>query len=237
MLELRRFFAILSFIVFGVILIIGCGDSTGGGKYSIWVEFSYPTFWITEDGDIDSSTFEITGEDVTDAKVTVTNVDTEETIELEWNEPYEPRSKLYERGSYYPSENFNHEPGERVSVKIEIGDDTITGGSTITPDEPTFTELSAEGSTPPVTVSWSIDQGENEVSHIMIILSGGGGSIMDIIPSSQTSYEFTSSHITASGTYYMSIRGINMMTLSGAKSGSLCFVTAGYGTSTSFVVD
>lgn len=206
--------------------LISCGMTHVSSGYGVYGENSYPSYFIT-DGDVDySNPFNpMTGTDVTDATVVVSNETTGVSTTLAWV----PASGNMKRGSYggYQQELL-HDAGERISVRIEAGDDIVTGGPTVTPNSNVTLVAPAHNSfvTLPTTISWTVTSGTYPATHAFVTVQAIDGSVgyLTVVPISQTSFQLTSEHISTPGTYWVTVWPINRMDLTGAKEGSVSYV-------------
>lgn len=203
----------------GVIFLVSC-STTGGGGGGIFVigSFSWPQFALFRDGSINFSNpvSSITGEAISGATVTVSNETTGASATLTYRG----------NGGYSVSNIFPHVAGESVSVNITTTDETITGGPTVTPD-PIYSNLSPYMfATLPFTASWEVTQGSFEATHTRFIISSSTEGYQAVVPNSQTSIQITSAEVSA-GNYAIMAFGVNPMNLSGAASGSICYVGGG----------
>ena len=190
--------------------------------------YSYPTIYITDGGSNFSNPYDpVTGTNITNATVTVSN----ETTGVSTTAAYVAASP---RGYYKPTANFSHNPGERVSLTVITTNETITGSPTVTPD-PVYSSLSPTSgatATLPFTISWDVTQGTYEASHTWVWINDASGSsaeaknYQEIVPISTKSLQITSAEVQA-GIYTIGVFGVNTMTISRAKSGSIVYVDGG----------
>jgi hypothetical protein len=213
----------------GFLLISCCARTVQGPigfRLSVYSEFSFPSIFLT-DGDVDySNPFNpMTGTDVTGATVVVSNETTGVSTTLTWV----PASGNMQRGSYggYQQE-LPHDAGESVSLRIEAGEDVVTGGPTITPNSSAALVTPAHNSfvTLPTTISWTIITNTFPATHAFVTVQAQDGSVgyLTVVPINQTSFELTSEHISAPGIYWVTVWPINQMNLTDAKNGSVGYV-------------
>ncbi len=209
----------------GGLFLVSCGTSGGGGgsPYSVLGGLSLSNegsgIEIVKNGKVDISDFDmpITGEVVSTAIVTLTN-DTTGTSEVM---PF-----LTSENAYVVPSSFSMKEGDRVSVRIEIDGDTITGDSTLIPN-PSYSNLGPTVATLPFTASWEVSNTSFEASQTLFIIDevdpGTEGHVA-IMPISLTSIQITSAEVSA-GYYGMLVLGVNPMNLSGAATGSIIYTT------------
>jgi hypothetical protein len=210
-------------------LLVSCAMThVSSSRYGVYGENSFPSYFVT-DGEVDySNPFNpMTGTDVTNATVVVSNETTGVSTTLTWV----PASGNMQRGSYggYQQE-LPHDAGESVSVRIEAGEDVITGGPTVTPNS-TVT-LTAPGnnmtyySNIPISVEWTVALGTYPATHCFVTIQAIDGSIgyLTVVPLDQLSYALAPEHFSTLGTYWVTVWPINVMELNGAKEGSVAYV-------------
>jgi|GEM_PF-3982910 len=207
-------------------VIVSCGGSTGGGGSNIsvlGVTSGSPYVWVMENGSINFANIAtpISGTAITDATVTLTNETQGTSLNL-------PHSTIPGRYASTAGGAFSA-AGDKLALEIETTDATITGSPTEVPN-PSYTNGSpAFGATRPFTLSWEVGyQGSttHEATHtyILIVNSSGQG-YQRVIPISQTSVTITSAEVATAGSYWLSITGVNSMPLTGAKDGSVVYVS------------
>ena len=217
----------------GSLFLISCGTGGdgGGSPYSVLGVMSTDTtglglraIWIVKNGKVDFSNYDqpITGESwVTDATVTISN----ETLGTSEVVPF----TTYYGAGYFVSPTFPIIEGNRISVRIEIDSDTITGDSTLVPN-PIYYNLGPAVATLPFTASWEVIHPipSYEASQTAFDIVGQttdeGHAV--IIPISQTSIQLTSA-LLSPGQYEMGVMGGNPMNLHGAASGSIIYAVGG----------
>ncbi len=214
----------------GSLFLFSCGTGGGGGggsAYSVLGVLSgiqsslYRRIAICKDGSVDLTNhfMPITGEVVSTATVTVTN-DTIGTSEA--------ASFSLAYNAYIVPNSFLMREGDRVSVRIEIDGDTITGDSTLIPN-PFYSNLGPGGIQPfPYTASWTVSNTSFEASQtwfsILNMVTPEGFDA--IVPIGTLSVAVPSSEVSA-GQYYISVMGGNPMNLNGAASGSVIYTVGG----------
>lgn len=208
-----------------VLFLTSCATVAGGGGRGVFAQFSFPFVYIT-DGELNfsDSLNPITGSDVKDATVTARNVTTDTSMILSY-------TSATPRGFYTSSSNFSHNPGEQVSLDIQIDDETITGSPTITPDA-VYSNLSPVSSSTvslPFTISWNGAQQTFDASHTWVILfdsTDNTNNFQVVVPFSQTSVDIDSSMIDP-GSFSIQVFGVNEMTFTGAHSSSVGYIDGG----------
>jgi hypothetical protein len=228
--KIRNLVLFAVMVSLGSLFLISCGTGGdgGGSPYSVLGIMTTDTtsiglraIWIVKNGKIDFSNYDqpITGESwVTDATVTISNetLGTSEVVPFDY-------------GGYFVSPTFPIIEGNRISVRIEIDSDTITGDSTLVPN-PIYYNLGPAVATLPFTASWEVAylppsyEASQTAFEIMGQTTDEGCAV--IIPISQTSIQLTSA-LLSPGQYEMMVMGGNPMNLSGAASGSIIYAVGG----------
>lgn len=226
--SLAVFFALLGTLALqggGCLTPVGEGGSDPGRLVLIAGYFSFPIIYVTESG---SSNFSnvlnpVSGTDITNATVEVTNVTTNVTTTCAHTKPTAPATN----GHYTVAKDFPHTSGQKISLQVTSGSAVIKGSATTTSNQ-TYSNFSPSSGTVtrPFTISWQTGTVTQEASHTWVFLNHSSDvskSYQVVVPLSQKSIEVTDKHIGA-GTYFMSVFGINSMALSGAKSGSFIYI-------------
>jgi len=226
--KLALYLALLAFVCLSTVaLIAGCEVVVApqGEVYIIIGWFSFPVIYITDGSANFSNPWNpVTGTSVTNATVIVSNETTGVTREAVYSAA---------NGYYTPAQELLHSAGQSVSLSIKTTSETVTGSATTTPD-PVYANLSPASNataTLPFTVSWEVTQGTYEATHSWLSVRGTTtaetNNYQVVVPRSQKSVTLTSSQIAAGSNYYISVFGVNVMSLSGAKSGSVVYVGGG----------
>ena len=227
--KLALYLALLAFVCLSTVaLIAGCEVVVApqGEVYIIIGWFSFPVIYITDGSANFSNPWNpVTGTSVTNATVIVSNETTGVTREAVYSAA---------NGYYTPAQELLHSAGQSVSLSIRTTSESITGSATVTPD-PAFSSLSQASNstvTLPFTVSWEVSQGTYEASRAWLSITSltttaETSNYQVVVPISQKSVTLTSSQIAAGSNYYIRVFGVNVMSLGGAKSGSVVYVGGG----------
>lgn len=227
---MRTFKVILAgtvLVLLGVFLVpTGCEIvRTSSGEYIIVGFFSFPTVYVTKDGSANfkSASDPVTGTDIKDAVVTVTNTTTGVSTTAAYTAPTAPAT----RGFYISRANLAHTTGQSVSLRVEADGKIITGSATKTPSQ-SYTSVSPSSGavTRPFPISWTVTSTTEAATHTWVTVhhaSDPPKSYQVVVPISQTSIQITAQDI-GPGSYTVGVYGINSMSLTGAKDGSIVYV-------------
>jgi hypothetical protein len=199
----------------------GCfGDPRSPGGYAAHGEFSMPAVFLSDGGVDYSNPFDpLSGADVEDATVTAINETTGLEVPLPWTEP----TGNIQRGSYGGYQvDFAHLAGDDVSIRIEVGDDTIEGSPTETPNSIVTIVQPAHMSTAslPLEIGWTAELGSFPATHVFVFMNSDttGAAFMDVVPINQGSYTINAEQIPEpSGSHRITVWPTNLMPLSGAQ--------------------
>lgn len=216
-----------SIFLFSLVL-YGCMQavSTPGGYVYVEGWFSYPVIYLTDGGsNFSNPNSPVTGTALSNATVIVSNETTGVSTPAVWNAS---------NGYYTPLTQLNHTAGQSVSLSITTTSESIRGAATVTPD-PTYANLiPLTGTTVrlPFSITWEVTQGTYETTHTWIVISSSTSTnaaynYQTVIPISQKSLQITNANISAESGYSISLFGVNVMSLTGAKSGSVVYVGGG----------
>jgi hypothetical protein len=215
----------------GVMILASCSTTSGGGGGTIYVlgAFSTPLVWLTDGGpNFDNPFNPVTGNDISNAAIVASNETTGAFSILTWITPAQSEAP---NGHYESPSGLSHGTGESVSLRIVTADETITGGPTTTPDTSSYIVTPAPGITTslPLTVTWEVVNQNSNATHCWFSIFGADANNEDdghqeVLPISTKSYTVTSAHITQTGNYDISVTPVNVMSFTGAKTGSVAYV-------------
>lgn len=201
----------------------GCTTSSTPGPVTmldhVAAFFSWPYVIILKNATAQPNNYwiPISGEAVTNAVVTVANSTTGVSTTCAYNATSQ---------AYIALSALNHVTGESVTLNITHDGQTITGGPTTTPDTSASISSPASNATVsrPFDISWTVNSGASAATHVWITLHNSMEGYQVFLPITTTTYQITSAMIPTAGNYVLNVYPVNMMTLTGAASGSFCVV-------------
>lgn len=209
---------IISTVVMATIsttMIISCA-ATGGGEITGLILFSTPvSVWLSRGGSLNSDDLlnPISGgTEITDATVTITNEDQENSISL----MYLASCFDSDTGCYVAIQEFTFTAGEKVAVSITTGGDIYTGASTQTPDSSAIiTYPDEEDNEQPFFLSWNVTNGDYPATHTIVQIGHNDPYINKwyVLPIDQTSYQI--SGLPVDDIYGMGVLQCNKIPFSG----------------------